>query len=151
MNKAFIREAEPSANGHCPRCGSLGLPVGAVTLAAHVAEPACAAIAAEAFFCPFPTCPVAYFDQFERTIAIDALKGPVYPKHPDAPICPCLGITVDQVEADAMAGRVDRVRRVIATARCGQADCLTHSPSGQSCVAAVQGCYMRTLARGASP
>ena len=38
MNKAFVREPDDTGAGHCPRCGSLGIAVGAETLAAQLVE-----------------------------------------------------------------------------------------------------------------
>jgi hypothetical protein len=96
-----------------------------------------------AFFCPHPPCPVAYFDQFERTIAAASLLQPVYPKDPFAPICPCFGLTCDEIEADARSGDVSRIREHLRRAAGDEAHCSTAAADGQSCIADVQRYFMR--------
>lgn len=146
MNKAFIKEPEQGDSAYCPRCGSLGLAVGEATLAAQLAPEALAGIAKAAFFCPFPTCEVAYFDAFDRLTTVDQLLQPVYPKDPEAPLCPCFGFTRDEIEEDLAEGGVSRVRALVEKARGGQAQCLAKSPSGRSCVSEVQRYFMRRRA-----
>ncbi len=36
MNKAFVREPESDGRAYCPRCGALGLPVGAGPLDKYI-------------------------------------------------------------------------------------------------------------------
>jgi hypothetical protein len=91
---------------------------------------------------------VAYFDIFERTIRTEALRHPVYPKDPQAPICACFGLTADDVEADIAEGGVRRVRAIIDKAKGPEAHCRTAAASGQSCVGEVQRYYMKR--RGSS-
>jgi hypothetical protein len=146
MNKAFVKEPEQSGSGSCPRCGSAGLPVGAVTLDAHLPAAARRGLADAAFFCPYARCEVAYFDGFERTVAVAALDKPVYPKMPDAPICACFGLTRDDIEQDVREGVVTRTRNCVARAKSVEARCSVMAPSGHSCVAEVQRYYMQ--ARG---
>jgi hypothetical protein len=86
---------------------------------------------------------VAYFDQFERTVDIEQLKCPVWPKDPEAPICACFGLTRDDIEADIAAGTVERTRAAIARAKSPEARCMERSPTGRSCVAEVQRYYMK--------
>ncbi|MEX2287161.1 MAG: hypothetical protein WD648_08740 [Planctomycetaceae bacterium] len=142
MNKAFVKDSEDSGN-RCPKCGTAGPVVFPATLDAHIPAELRDRISSTAFFCPQPTCPVAYFDQFERTIVADGLLRPVYPKHPDAPICPCFGLTSEDIEADVQDGVVTRVREHLRRAQSDEAHCTTASPSGQSCIAAVQRYFMQ--------
>lgn len=142
MNKAFIREQDQAIE-HCPRCGSLGQPVGRVTLDAHVPAGLRDQLADTAVFCPYPQCEVAYFDAFERTIAADALDGPVYPKDPAAPICACFGLTLDEIERDVEESSVARVKALLAKANSDEARCVTAAVNGRSCVPDVQRCYLR--------
>ena len=93
MNKAFIREPDDTGQAHCPACESLAIAVGRQTWWAHVDQEHQADLAETAFFCPFAKCDVVYFDMFERRVTTDALKHPVYPKDPAAPICGCFGLT----------------------------------------------------------
>ncbi|MEX0612680.1 MAG: hypothetical protein WD229_11225 [Pirellulales bacterium] len=143
MNKAFVKEPDDTGTGHCPRCGSLGTPVGAETLAAQLAPDARQGLADAAFFCPFARCPVAYFDSFERAVEADRLAVPVYPKDPQAPICGCFGFTVEEIEQDIRDGGVERVRGLLARSKGAEADCTRRSPSGQCCIADVQRYYMK--------
>jgi hypothetical protein len=146
MNKAFVREPEDAGN-RCPKCGSAGPAVFQTTLEAHVPADLLAEFASSAFFCPLATCPVGYFDQFERSIPAANLIRPVYPKDPQAPICPCFGLTEDDIKADVQEGAVTRVREHLQRAQSDEARCATLSPSGQSCVAAVQRCFMQLRAK----
>jgi hypothetical protein len=143
MNKAFLREPDETGALRCPVCDSLGVAVTRETWQAHVADATATELAESAFFCPYPKCAVAYFDMFERRVTTDRLRHGVYPKDRQAPICPCFGMSVDEVRADARAGVVERVRALVAKARSSEARCLTLSASGQSCVAEVQRCYMK--------
>lgn len=142
MNKAFVKESE-DAGDRCPLCGSPGQAVFETTIAAHVPAEFRAELAEPASFCPNANCSVGYFDKFERVVRADQLLAPVYPKDANAPICPCFGVTCEEIEADARSGNVARVREHIQRAQADSSRCVTLSPSGQSCVAAVQRCYLR--------
>ncbi len=142
MNKAFVKEAEDYGD-RCPACGTGGRTVYHATLAAHLPDALQTQFADSAFFCPHPTCPVAYFDRFERTIAADSLLRPVYPKDPAAPICPCFGLTADDIETAARSGDVVRIREHLQRAGSDEAHCGTAAADGQSCLAAVQRHFMR--------
>jgi hypothetical protein len=143
MNKAFVKEPEPSDAGHCPKCGSLGTPVGPATLESHLSEGQRRLLSDNAFFCAYARCECAYFDMFERVISVSELQAPVYPKDLSAPICACFGFTVDEIEQDVLEGSVERVRALLAKAKSPDAHCITAAASGQSCAAEVQRYYMR--------
>lgn len=143
MNKAFVREPDDTGQRHCPACGSLGIAVQRETWRLHVVDAAADGLAETAFFCPFPRCDVVYFDIFERTLRIDVLRHPIYPKDPQAPICACFGLTLDDVEADVAEGVVTRVRALIEKAKGPEAHCRTASASGQSCIGEVQRHFMK--------
>jgi len=142
MNKAFVREPD-STEVYCPRCDAAGLSVMRVTFEAHVPAEARRPLAASTYFCPTPTCPVAYFDAFEAVVTADQLVRPVYPKDPAAPLCPCFGLTIEDVAADVAAGTPRRIRALVAQAKSDQARCEELSPTGRSCVPEVQKCYFR--------
>jgi hypothetical protein len=144
MNKAFVREAD-STEANCPRCQSVGVAVGPITLESQLDEATVKQIAEHAFFCPSATCDVAYFDEFERVVLCGSLRKPAYPKDPTAPLCACFGLTCDDVECDLDEGTPTRVRALLAKARSPEARCRSMSASGQSCVAEVQRYYMRML------
>jgi hypothetical protein len=142
MNKAFVREPE-DAGDRCPACGSTGQRVFAATLEAHLSPESRRQLSDSAYFCPHPTCGVAYFDSLERTVPADSLLCPVYPKDPEAPICPCFGLTVEDIEADVREGGVTRMKAHHAQAQSAEAHCATAAASGQSCIPVVQRCFMR--------
>jgi hypothetical protein len=142
VNKAFVREPEDTGKHFCPKCATLGEPVGRATLAAHLKADELGSIAATGYFCPSPRCEVAYFDLFDRTVDLKALSAPVYPKDRDAPICGCFGLTEDDIEADLAAGSPARVRPHLERAKSAEAHCETAAANGVSCAAAVQKYYL---------
>ena len=151
MNKAFVREPDDTGKRYCPRCGALGEQVGRVTLEAHLRGESLGGIAAAAWFCPTPTCDVAYFDDFDRTATTDALQQPVYPKDRDAPICACFGLSEDDIEADLAEGAPTRVRANLAKANSHEARCESTAANGRPCVAAIQKYYLSRMNRNNAP
>ncbi|MHC4879380.1 MAG: hypothetical protein ACYTGL_23245 [Planctomycetota bacterium] len=147
MNKAFVREEESDVR-HCPRCGSLGRPVGDSTLNHWLTDDSRDELGNRALFCPLASCPVAYFDQFERMIDVAQLQRPVWPKSMEAPLCACFGLTADDVDADIDEGGVTRVRNIVEQAKTSAARCQTLAADGQCCVAEVQRYYFKR--RGAA-
>ena len=143
MNKAFVREPDDTGQRNCPRCGSLAVAVGAATLEAQLPAELRAGLSESAWFCPFPRCDVAYFDDFERHVAADTLPKPIWPKSPDAPLCACFGLTLDDIEADLSEGTPRRIRELLDKAKSPAAHCTTLAASGHSCVADVQRTYMK--------
>ena len=142
MNKAFLKEPEQGAE-YCPQCKSLGQPVSRVTLDALVRSEFRKRLGDSACFCPFATCEVAYFDAFERSVAVPELVRPIYPKDALAPICACFGLTVEDIEADVAEGCVTRVKAAVARAKTSEAACSLNAANGQSCVAEVQKYFLR--------
>jgi hypothetical protein len=142
MNKAFVREPD-NEDVLCPRCGASGESVQPQTLEAHALPEALTKLASGACYCPTPTCEVVYFDAFERVVTTSELLHPVYPKDPDAPICPCFGATCELIEQDLAEGTVQRVRKLVEQAKSPQARCEVLSVNGRSCAMAVQRYYMQ--------
>lgn len=145
MNKAFLREPEPEAD-RCPLCGTKGEPVLAVTVQAHVAPEKWKQISEPASFCPVASCEVVYFDSLGRTILTSELTHPVYPKDASAPLCPCFGLSAEDIEADVREGAPTRTRAVLQQAQSPQACCTRKAANGRSCVAYVQKYYLQCLA-----
>ena len=143
MNKAFCKEPDSSLPPRCPRCGADGVQVGAGTLLAHLAAEAAESLGEPAYWCATETCPVAYFDLLERTVATADAHGLYWPKDPAGPLCCCHGLTVDDVDADLATPVPTRVRAVVQQAGRPDAACGTMSPDGRPCVARVQRYYMR--------
>ncbi len=151
MNKAFVRDPEQTAD-YCPRCGSKGEIVFRETIAAHAVADARRRLSEPANFCPKPACEVAYFDSFERIIAVGELRRAVYPKDPEAPICACFGLTREDIERDLEEGTPTRVRALLVKANSPAAQCRELAANGQSCAAYVQKYYMQRLGeRQAAP
>ena len=142
MNKAFTREPD-SDDLRCPRCGANGLDVGRETIEALAQPAAVTRLAPSACYCATPICDVVYFDAFERIITTDELVRPVYPKDPDAPICPCFGATCEVIEQDLADGSVLRVRKLVEQSKSPAANCKLTTPSGHSCAMEVQRYYMQ--------
>jgi len=142
MNKAFVREPD-ATDVLCPRCGAAGTSSLRVAFETHVPAEARRAMAASIYFCPTPSCPVAYFDAFEAVIATDTLVQPVYPKDPTAPLCPCFGLTMEDVEADVAEAVPRRIRELLAKSKSPAARCEELSPTGRSCIPDVQRCYFK--------
>ncbi len=142
MNKAFVREPDRTAD-YCPRCGSQGEPVGAETVVSHLPAACRNPLSDPANFCPSPRCEVAYFDAFEQVILATDLREPVYPKTPTAPICPCFGLTAEDIEQDVREGVVTRTKAALEQAKSPAARCKQHAANGRSCIAFVQKYYIR--------
>jgi len=147
MNKAFVREPDSDGRAYCPRCGTLGIAVGAGPLDAHIRQASRAKMHEAAWFCGFPRCEVAYFNEFEAVVTADELKAPVYPKDLDAPLCACFGLTYDDVAADVRDGHPARIRQLLAKSRSSEARCESLAADGRCCMGAVQELYMKLRAR----
>jgi hypothetical protein len=143
MNKAFCKEPDSSLPPQCPRCGGDGVQVGPETLRAHLEPAAVESLAEPAYWCGGDSCPVAYFDLLERTVAAADARGLYWPKDPHGPLCCCHGLTVEDVDADLAEGSPTRVRKVVQQASQPGATCGTTSPDGRPCTARVQRYYMR--------
>jgi hypothetical protein len=89
---------------------------------------------------------VAYFDLFERFVAVDELQQAVYPKETAAPICACFGFTLEDIEVDALHGTPTRIRELLAKSNSSDAQCHTLAADGRCCMREVQRLYMRRIA-----
>lgn len=131
-----MKESEPGEL-RCPGCGGPGEEVGRPTLEAQLAPELLAPLKGAAFYCADPACKVGYFGAWGAAVPAEKLKAPAWPKHPDAPICPCSGLSAAEVEADARAGRKERVKAALERARGPEARCVERCPDGRSCEARV--------------
>ena len=105
-------------------------------------------LAATAYFCATPSCPVAYFDAFEANVLTQQLVRPVFPKDPTAPLCPCFGLTREDVEADVTEAVPRRIRELLAKSKSPAAHCETASPTGRNCMPEVQRYYFKLRGSG---
>jgi hypothetical protein len=147
MNKAFVREPE-TTEVLCPACGAIGEAALRAAFDAHVPVEVRRPLAASVYFCPTPTCEVAYFDAFEATVLTPALNASVWPKDPDAPLCPCFGMTLDDVKADAADSVPRRIRELLAKSKTPAARCEERSPTGRCCIPEVQRWYFKLRGSG---
>jgi hypothetical protein len=148
MNKAFIREPDEMAS-RCPKCESIGQPVGPQTLNAQLPPDVRRGLAESAYFCPDSLCEIVYFDDFSGVVTRAAL-GPLIPiKDADAPICSCFGLKRDDIEDDIAAGSVVRTKAAILKAQSDESRCTTLAPNGRSCVAEVQSYFLKCKQRSA--
>jgi len=142
MNKAFVREPDTTET-FCPKCGAAGVPVPWITVEHQVTEEKRRVLAASSFFCTTPSCEVAYFDAMESFSLAADLMRPVYPKDPAAPLCPCFGLTRQDVEDDADEPVPVRIRALLARSKSPAAHCETASPTGRCCLPEVQKYYFK--------
>ena len=149
MNKAFVREPELDGRAYCPRCGSLGVPVNKAALDCHVRNQSRPQLGDSAWFCGYAHCRVAYFDLFERHVAVNDLQSGVYPKDAAAPICACFGFTLEDIEADVREGTPKRIRELLAKSKSRDAKCHTLAADGRCCMREVQRLYMKWIAGSA--
>lgn len=145
MNKAFVREPDFDGKAYCPRCGALGAIVGRVTLDHHIQADARAKLGDDAWFCDFSKCEVAYFDLFERLVLVSELRSEIYPKDANAPICPCFGFTLEDVNEAILQRSPGSIRELMAKSKSKQANCGTLAPNGQCCMQEVQRLYIRGI------
>jgi hypothetical protein len=146
MNKAFVREPDDDGRAYCPRCRSLGIEVTAGTIDTHLKPESRSKLRDEAWFCSFPRCEVAYFNQFDAVVTVDELRAPVYPKDANASLCACFGFTYDDIVADVDEGTPTRIRALLARSKSPDANCQSLAADGRCCLAAVQELYMKLRA-----
>jgi Zinc binding domain len=143
MNKAFVREQEPDGRAYCPQCGTLGVAVGKATLDHHIVSDSRPKLGDGAWFCGFARCDVAYFDLFERLVLASDLLAPIYPKDSNAPICPCFGFTLEDIDSAIQQRSPESIRELLRKSKSREANCGMNSPDGQCCMQEVQRLYIR--------
>ena len=147
MNKAFVKE-DDDREPRCPQpegCGGPGVAVPPATVAAQAPETAVAALSDDVLYCLDPACEVGYFDPWGATIPATALASLSWPKDPNAPLCPCFGMTREDVIEDAERKDPSRLRELIAKSEGPDASCTTRTPDGRCCVTEARRLYLRHL------
>jgi len=132
MSRAFMKEGE-APEPRCPSCDAAGEAVGAPTLDAQVPETFRGLLGDKAYYCATPTCRVGYFNGWGSTLPAEKLQNRTYPKDPDAPLCPCLMLSAEDLIDDARAGIKTRIQEIREEADAPDARCLKLSPDGKSC------------------
>jgi hypothetical protein len=148
MNKAFVREPDADARQLCPRCGSPGTAVGSGPLNTHIRADLRARFDDAAWCCANAECVVVYFDAFEQCVVVSELRKAVYPYDPMAPVCPCFGLTYEDVDLDSIAPEPLRIRELVAKSRSPDAKCQTLTLHGQCCLKEVQRLYFKLRGTG---
>jgi hypothetical protein len=148
MNKAFLKEVEDSGQRNCPKCQTLGVMVLPETLAVHLKDESRRELGPTAYYCNSPTCDVSYFDDFGKSVSVDVLLQPAYPKDTSAPLCRCFNFTWDDLHADLDEKRVTRVRELLAKSQGPAAHCTESMPDGRCCIAEVQKIFLKLRAQG---
>jgi hypothetical protein len=143
MNKAFVREPEPDGRAYCPQCGTLGFPVGMASLDHQIQTDSRSKLGEAAWFCAFSRCDVAYFDLFERVAIVSELRHPIYPKDMNAPICPCFGFTLEDIDLAIQQRSPASIRELLVKSKSNSANCKNLAPNGQCCMQEVQRLYIR--------
>lgn len=147
MNKAFVKE-DDDREPRCPQpegCGGPGIVVPPDTVAAQASEAAATALSDDVLYCVDPTCGVGYFDPWGATIPAATLASLSWPKDPTAPLCPCFGLTREDVVEDAQRKDTSRLRDLIAKSEGPDATCATLAPDGRCCVTEARRLYLRNL------
>jgi hypothetical protein len=148
LNKAFVKEPDPDARVSCPRCGNLATEVGRGPLDTHVLPEHRQRLGDRAWCCSSESCDVVYFDAFGQSVRVVELRKAVYPYKPDAPLCACFGLTMDDIEADVNDGVPVRIRELYAKSQSAEARCATLAVDGQCCLREVQRIYLKWRSQG---
>ena len=146
MNKAFIREPD-EISSRCPKCQSIGQPVGPQTLNAQLGSDLRRKLAESANFCPDGQCDIVYFDDFSGVVTREEFNKPIPVKDAEAPLCSCFGLKRDDIDDDISEGVVTRTKAAILKAQSSEARCASLAPNGRSCISDVQGYFLKCKQR----
>ena len=147
MSRAFIKEPETTGPS-CPSppgCGGNGVPVSRVTLEARLRPDAAARFVDGGYFCPNPSCEVAYFDAGRERALRDELVVPAWPKHPDAPLCACFGVAQGVFEDFGRRGDRSAMRAFLERTVSPDARCVSRAADGRSCATGARRVFLRVL------
>ena len=143
MNKAFLREPDADVRVMCPRCATPGTPVDSGPLDNHIMPQHRDRLPNHAWYCSQISCDVAYFSNVGHLVILDELRSAVYPYDIDAPICACFGFGYDEVEADVLAAKPERIRNLLLRSQSAEARCSTLAIDGQCCIKEIQRLYLK--------
>lgn len=133
-------DTEGAARVPCGSCGTVGKPVGPLTLALHIKGTAPPARVAYRF-CETPDCPVVYYgragspsyrtEDLRTRVGVKETEDPV-------PVCYCFSFTERQVIEDLLAHGRSTIREYIRQkVREGECACERTNPSGRCCLGNV--------------
>jgi len=115
----------------------------AAPLDAHILSESRIKLGTTAWFCSYPPCEVAYFDQLGGIVRVGELISPVYPKSEQAPICPCFHFTVEEIELDVESSVPQRIRDLLLKSQSAEARCGVLAADGRCCLTEVKRLYLR--------
>ena len=147
VSRAFIKEPEP-ADPSCPSppgCGGAGVPVSRVTLEARLRPEAAGRFVDGGYFCPNPSCEVAYFDAGRERALRDELVVPAWPKHRDAPLCACFGVAQEVFEDFGRRGDRPAMRAFLERTVSPEASCVSRAADGRCCATEARRVFIRAL------
>lgn len=147
MNKAFVKE-DDDKEPRCPQpegCGGPGVTVPPNTVAAQASDAAAAKLSDHVLYCLDPGCAVGYFDPWGASVPANDLASLSWPKDPTAPLCPCFGLTREDVVEDAERKDPSRLRDLIEKSSGPAASCATRTPDGRCCVTEARRLYMKHM------
>ncbi len=145
MNKAFVKEPEPE-EPRCPLpegCGGIGTSVALATVESQLRAGHGLSLPNNLYYCSSADCSLAYYNPYGFKIPAAMLIQQTYPKDLAGPICPCLGVTAEEIRREAEAGERAKVREVVQYCQSEKADCARRSPTGSSCESEVRRLFMR--------
>lgn len=148
MSRAFVKESE-AKEPRCPvsvgGCGGSGIPVTLATVRANFSGTDVPEFHGDIFYCPDPSCPIAYFDGFGTRIDRAQRSRKAWPKDPDGFACSCFQVSVEAIEEFALSGNKAAMRDLLNRAASGEARCPTQAPDGRNCAPEIRRIFMRTL------
>ncbi|MDE2142146.1 MAG: (2Fe-2S)-binding protein [Elusimicrobia bacterium] len=127
-------------SGPCPGCGTVGHPIGAITLQNHLPSERQADFGPRGSFCAAPACDVVYFNPGGKTIKRGQTVRPVTVKEQggEVPVCYCFefrrGDLRRDLEENGATGIPDEIKKGIKDGRC---DCERKNPQGTCCLGNV--------------
>ena len=135
---------EPTtAPGRCPLNGQQGHRVERQTLQSLLLVDLRLVAEETYWFCPAPTCPVAYFDDAgSLTFSLEQVRVPIWHKQPDdptTPICYCFKFTTQMLRDElAQTGSSTIAEQITAGIQRGLCACAITNPQGNCCLGNVR-------------
>lgn len=120
----------------------MGISVWEEALGAQLSADVRSSLGPEVYYCPSPSCDVAYFDTTGNTLPLSVVARPAYPKPASAPLCRCLGVTAEAIIEEAKRGDRGLIRRLVAQAESDTRSCARRMPSGLPCATEARRLFM---------
>lgn len=137
------KKGEAGGDRACPRCGSVGSSVPAITVRSLVKASEKGKVAADGRYllCLNPECEVVYFQPGEGQVFTAAeVRVPVWFKDegPDVPLCYCAGVTRGEIRRAVEEGCLPTLEAIRERTGAGKGGrCPVENPSGRCCHSAL--------------